>query len=109
MTTEKLENLTKTDQRYQLIKGDFSPGDAMDVMNNLISGKINFHTLRNFSIRERSGEPDIYSLRRIQELNRASESIKLIVRQAQEQGSTLRISSEIFIEVIENAKKNNLQ
>ena len=86
--------------QFELIKGDFLPKDGLEVCNHLILKKINFHEVRSFSSLIKSGSADQSSLKRIEELKQDKEAIKSLVRQAQEQGKTLRIKATISIELI---------
>jgi hypothetical protein len=36
-------------QNFKLIDGEFSQTEAMEVLNNVFSGKIQFHQSKNFS------------------------------------------------------------
>jgi hypothetical protein len=86
--------------QYDLIKGDYSPEDASEIINHLLLKKINYHKLRSFSRQIRYGEVDEYSLQRIEELEQCKESIRALVLQAREQGKSLRLESTISIELI---------
>lgn len=85
---------------FELIKGKFSPDDALDILSNLIQKKIHYHDLRSFIHLERLGVNDTWSESRVKELKKSLESIQVIVGKAREQGDHLRIDSTISIEVL---------
>jgi hypothetical protein len=97
----KAKNNTMVDNgHHELIKGEFLPEEALDILYHLISAKINFHDLRSFSKLERFGIVDEAAAIRIKELKESRESIKELIHEATAQGKTLRISSNISIELI---------
>jgi ABC-type Fe3+ transport system substrate-binding protein len=85
---------------YSLIKGDFAAEEASEIVNYLISKKINFHNQRNFSKEIRLGEPDEISKQRVNELMEIKKSINVLIKESQEAGKSLRILSTILIEII---------
>jgi hypothetical protein len=87
-------------KQYELIKGDFSPDDALEIINHLITKKITFHELRSFSSEIRFGEVDQKSIDRSKELKQSKASVEEFIQQAKEQNKTLRLKSNISIELI---------
>ncbi|MCB0494412.1 MAG: hypothetical protein KDC93_18570, partial [Cyclobacteriaceae bacterium] len=87
-------------KQCELIKGDFSPDDALEIINHLITKKITFHELRSFSSEIRFGEVDQKSIDRSKELKQSKASVEKFIQQAKEQNKTLRIKSNILIELI---------
>ncbi len=85
---------------YDLIKGDFTPEEALEILSYLIDKKINFHELKTFSNEIRFGQVDQKSLKRSEELKQSKAAIKEFIQIAQEQGKTLRIKSSVTVEVI---------
>jgi len=83
-----------------LVRGEYSAVEAREIVSNLISQKINFHNLRDFSSRERYGKSDEDSLRRIEELKVSRQSMFEIIDAAKEEGKTVKINSNITIELI---------
>ncbi len=101
MNTAQLNQTTMTDTNQQdLIKGDFSPEDAKEIINHLFSEKINFHGVKSFSNKVRFGEVDHNSERRIIELKQSRASLNEMIKSAKEQGKTLKIESTVSIEII---------
>ncbi len=90
---------TERDQ-YELINGDFSPNDSLEILTHLLQEKINYHSMRSFSRVIRHGLEDKASLVRIDELKQTREDIKALVERAREEGKTLSIRSNISIDLI---------
>lgn len=51
-----------------LVDGDFSKEEANELLTSLISYKVNYHSMKNFSDQERFGRSHQHSLQRIKEL-----------------------------------------
>lgn len=101
MNTAQLTESTISDiNQHDLIKGEFSPEDASEIINHLFAKKINFHERRNFSDEIRLGEVDQTSKERIKELKQSKASLNEFLSYAKEQGKTLRIKSSISVEII---------
>ena len=100
MNTEMTETVMIKKKQCELIKGDFSPDDALEIINHLITKKITFHELRSFSSEIRFGEVDQKSIDRSKELKQSKASVEKFIQQAKEQNKTLRIKSNILIELI---------
>jgi hypothetical protein len=100
MNTEITESVMIEKKQYELIKGDFSPDDALEIINHLITKKITFHELRSFSSEIRFGEVDQKSIDRSKELKQSKASVEEFIQQAKEQNKTLRLKSNISIELI---------
>ncbi|HNP21077.1 MAG TPA: hypothetical protein PKM63_01415 [Panacibacter sp.] len=86
---------------FKLIHGTFSPSGASEVLFGLISSKIHFHSMENFSSNERFGKDKPNSQRRIKALKKVQGSIKKIVEAADKKGKQLKIDGNIEITVIE--------
>ena len=97
ITTESTETIIK---QLNLIKGEFLPADAHDILEHLISKKINYHMARNFSSQIRFGKEDQNSVIRIKELKKTMALIDEIIEEAKLQGKTLSIQSDISIKLI---------
>ncbi|HSF54262.1 MAG TPA: hypothetical protein VLA71_10940 [Algoriphagus sp.] len=101
MKTAQLNQTVMTDSNQQdLIRGDFSPEDAKEIINHLFSEKINFHGVKSFSNKIRFGEVDHNSERRIIELKQSKDALNEMIKSAKEQGKTLKIESTVSIEII---------
>jgi len=86
-------------RRFCLISGSFSAEDARQVLLSLINHKINFHELNAWSHRERFGEDNAASLKRVEELSRTREEIAQLINKAAAMGQTLSINSSIEIDL----------
>ncbi len=85
---------------YDLVKGDFSPEEASEIVNALFSKKINFHEVKNFSQLIRFGSKDPDTTERISQLKLNQKHARKLIREARETGKTLRVNSTITIEFI---------
>ena len=52
METKELTQIANAIQKIQLVKGEFTPSEASDVIMNLIDVKINFHKIQRLQIWE---------------------------------------------------------
>jgi hypothetical protein len=95
-----MEKVLVNKQTEDLVRGEYSAVEAKEIVSNLISQKINFHNLRDFSSLERYGKRDENSLKRIEELKESRESMLEIIDMAKEEGKTVKINSNITIELI---------
>jgi hypothetical protein len=85
---------------FDLIKGDFTPKEALETLTHLLHKKINFHELRSFSQLIQFGTQDGASSLRIEQLKQSQELVQELVSAARAQGKTLRIKGNISIELI---------
>ncbi|MCZ4410589.1 hypothetical protein O3Q51_17365 [Cryomorphaceae bacterium 1068] len=85
---------------YDLIKGDFTPEEALEILNYLIDKKINFHELKTFSTEIRFGQVHEKSVKRTEELKQSKTAIKELIQLAEEKGKTLRLKSSVTIEFL---------
>ncbi|MEO8821060.1 MAG: hypothetical protein ABI267_00805 [Ginsengibacter sp.] len=79
------------------IKGSFTPQEAKDVLLELITYKINFHSIKNFSSQERYGKPLKGSQKRIEELQASREKFVKLIESAAREKTNLTIDSHIHI------------
>ncbi len=98
--TDLKDNKLIDKAEYDLIRGDFSPEEALEILTYLIDKKINFHHVKNFGSEIRFGEVDQNSVKRCEELKQSKASIKEMAKLAMEQGKTLRIKSSVQIEIL---------
>lgn len=94
-----MENVLVNKQTKNIVTGEFSASEAKDIVSNLIIQKINFHNLRNFISQERFGKPDEDSLQRMEELKESRQHLFEIINSAREGGKTIKIESDITIEL----------
>lgn len=86
----------------KLIDGTFLPNEALEILLNIYNRKIRFHELKNFSTQECVGTTDNYSVKRIPELQEDIETIKKIIKQAEDKNQNLVIKSMLYIDFIQN-------
>lgn len=92
--------LTMEKETYDLIKGDFTPEEALEVVNDLFLKKINFHNAQIFSQMVRFGTKDPARERRVKELKMAQAKARDLIEEARESGKSIRLNSSISIELI---------
>lgn len=92
------------EEQVTLIVGTFSEIDAKEILLNIISTKIHFHSMKNFSSQERFGKDDAHSVKRIADLNHDFEKMKEIIDQAKANNLNLNIHSTIHISFSEKQK-----
>jgi hypothetical protein len=80
-----------------LIDGEFTPGEAKEILKNAFWSKIQFHEMKNFSMVERTGSEDIKAVKRIGELKSNLEKLLQIVDEADTKNETLIIQAEICV------------
>ncbi|MEQ9462446.1 MAG: hypothetical protein RJQ10_02200 [Haliea sp.] len=84
-------------RNYTLISGEFFADEASQLLMTLIEDKINFHQRNNWSRRERFGEADAASGRRINELRQTKVDLASLIEQAAAAGMKLNISGTIEV------------
>lgn len=89
----------------KLIEGEFTPSEARKIILDLISRKINYHTIEAFSIKERFNGDISYSEKRIIELKEASSYLEDILTDASEKKLNLKVNSFIEITLTEKFKE----
>lgn len=85
---------------FKLIQGTFSASEASEVLFDLISSKIHFHTKQNFSNLERFGKEKPNSQKRIKALKKIQLSLKKIFEAAEKKGQHLNIEGNIEIAIV---------
>ncbi|GAB3331981.1 hypothetical protein GCM10027429_10890 [Marivirga atlantica] len=88
------------EQKVNLIKGEFSPSEAEEILCHLIDKKINFHKVRDFSREIRFGINENSSSNRIEELQEVRERVSDIVKEAELRGKSMKIKANIEIELV---------
>lgn len=93
VTSDNTELFTES----KLIEGKFSPLEARQEILKLITGNINYHSKRSFSHHERYGSPDIQAEEQIKALAECREKALELVAQAQKQGLSIQVETDIKI------------
>lgn len=92
MKTKELTQTEKVNQKIQLVKGEFTPSEASDVIMNLINEKINFHKLQRLQIWEGNHQSTTDKLDgRIGELEKEKEIAREFINKAKSLGQNLKI------------------
>lgn len=96
-----MEVLTMNGSKIKLIDGVFEPKDANEIVSDVLTKKINFHTLKSMGSDEKYGHPDVVSLNRITELRDDMDRMREIIMQAKREGKQLRINASINITMVD--------
>lgn len=86
---------------FKLIHGTFTASEAAQILFDLISSKIHFHTMENFSSQERFGKDKPDSKSRIQALKKVQGSLKKIFDVAEKKDVKLKIEGFVEITILE--------
>lgn len=97
-TSEEISASNK--ENYVLVEGKFDPEEACEIVNTLFTKKINFHELKCFSDEIRFGAKDQVAEDRVEQLKLSRENAKLLFEKAKESGKSIRLHSEISIELV---------
>lgn len=81
----------------KLITGQFTPGEAKEILLTLVDTKINFHKIKSLSSMIRCNEPEAESELRILALKEAKKQILAVIQQAISEDCILNIESTINI------------
>ncbi|MEP1087071.1 hypothetical protein [Algoriphagus sp.] len=101
METAQLTRKSRVITNHQdLIKGEFTPEEAKEIISHLFSEKINFHGMKSFSNKVRFGEVDHASEARIVELKQSNSELNQFIKTARLKGKKLRITSTVSIKLV---------
>lgn len=89
----------KKSETVELIKGTFTPDEAREMLLQLLNSKISFHTLKNWSSRERLGKPDAYSEQRLRSLEESRKKVEKFISGLTDGEKTIIINSTIEINI----------
>ena len=92
---------------FKLIDGIFNESDARNVLLTIVSAKIQFHSLQNFSNTIRFGNAPIQSENRLNELKELDKDLRELFDTAKEKGLKFKILSTIKIDFINDAPEDN--
>ncbi len=97
--TELMENEKKLEIKF--ITGEFSQEDARELLLNIISKKIQFHSVDSHSLWEKNAAVDSASKKRLEELKTAREEILELLTIDSGKTQKIKIHSTIEIEVLD--------
>jgi hypothetical protein len=86
--------------KVTLIDGTFSIAEAKDVLINMFTMKINFHSQKNVSHIERFGTPDDNSKAKVEFLKAEMAKLETIIAEATDKNVSLKVTSAIHIDYI---------
>jgi len=90
----------KTEQKINLIDGEFTASEAAAIINDVLKVKINFHKIQRLSITEGNSEDKCeYDSGRIDELLNEQQIAKDFFAQARLKGKKLKMTSTIHIAI----------
>lgn len=93
--------LVETEQKVQLVEGEFTCSEASFVINELINRKINFHKFQRLSLCEGNANSDTrYINKRIAELENEKEIAKTYINKARQEGYDVFIDGVLDIRFI---------
>lgn len=102
METLEVVKKPQTSQKVELVRGEFTPSEARDILSSLIDVKVNFHKLQRLQRWEGQHNCDTGDLNsRIAELVLAEENGKEFIQSIREQGKQVKISGTLVFEIIE--------
>ncbi len=97
-----METLTVTDQKINLVEGEFTASEASFVVSALIDEKINFHKLQRLSWCEGDQFADTcYPDGRIKELMDEKEIAREFIKNMRQSGAKFQIKGELTISLAE--------
>jgi len=82
---------------FDLIKGEFDPEEALEIVNHMLQKKIHFHANRDFRSQIKEGVRDEFSLERIEQLKEIREELQNQINEAKIQGKNLSVHASITI------------
>ncbi|BCY28311.1 hypothetical protein [Flavobacterium okayamense] len=89
------------ENNFNLLNGTFSVKDALTILMELYSNKINFHQKDIFSKEERNHGDITHSKNRIIELNEERNKIRRILTASENLNKNVKINGGIFLEIID--------
>jgi hypothetical protein len=100
MKNATLEVSKTIDQQLKLIEGKFSKREALNIINNVVDVKINFHKLQRLSKTEGNiNDECTFDNSRITELINDKADMKAFLTSLEANGCNIKISSTIHISV----------
>jgi hypothetical protein len=98
LKVSKTINGSTKHQHLKLIEGVFTKREAVDIINNVVDVKINFHKLQRLSITEGNMHDKCnYDNSRITELIKDKAEVKAFLMSLETNGANIKISSTVHI------------
>jgi hypothetical protein len=92
----------KNTETLTLIDGEFTSNEANEILLKMISFKINFYKIKNWSSNERLGCDDDFAQKRLSALIKESEILQSVLSEAKIKNVKLSVKSEINISLVED-------
>lgn len=103
METKELNSSEKTKQKIQLVRGEFTPSEAYDVIMSLIDEKINFHKIQRLQQQERKHKCNTDDLDgRIGQLEKEKEIARAFIKTTRSKNVNLKIEGVLEITIAED-------
>ena len=100
MKKKEVANTERVIQKIQLIKGEFSPPEAAQIIMNLIDEKINFHKIQRLQLWEDNHKCKTDQLdKRIEELKKEKATAREFINSIRSPGQSLKINGVIEITI----------
>jgi hypothetical protein len=94
-----MENGKKLEVKF--ITGEFSQEDARELLLNIISKKIQFHSVDSLSLWEKNTTEDFGAKKRLEELQSARSHVLQLLTSQLTKDKKIKINSTIEIEVLD--------
>lgn len=92
----------KNTEILTLIDDEFTSDEAKEILLKMISFKINFYNIKNWSSHERFGCDDDVAQKRLSALKKESEILQSVFTDAKIKDVKLSVKSEINISLVED-------
>ena len=92
-------------KEFQLIDSTFTPDEANSLLASLISNKINYHKIDDFSNHIRYDRDSGHSRKRIEELQKTNEELTEFTRAAKQKGVNIVVTSRVYLEYSDNVSE----
>jgi len=93
----------KIKQNIQLVKGEFTPSEASDIIMSLIDEKINFHQKQRLQKWEQNHKTNSEELDdRIKQLEKEKQTTKAFIANAKNLKNNITINGILEITIVEN-------
>ncbi|MBP2283429.1 hypothetical protein H4V97_001747 [Flavobacterium sp. CG_23.5] len=103
MATNELTKTDKIMQKIQLVKGEFTPFEASNIIMSLIDQKINFHQRQKIQKWEENHESNSDELNdRITQLENEKQAAKEFISNAINGKTKLKINGTLEITIVDN-------
>lgn len=101
----KKQRIMESNQKLELINGQYTPTDAREVLLALINHKINFNNMAAFSAEERTNESVEHYRKRVKQLQELREAVINLIEEAAAGGYDLRINGSFGVTLVEQPAK----